>query len=339
MATDAALLVEVTRGPLVECVHRGAVAVARPDGSLMLALGEVRRPVFPRSAIKALQALPLIESGAADRYQLGEPEIALACASHSGSVAHATLASSVLARAGRRADDLGCGAHPPMGVAELEAFHRAGGVASALHNNCSGKHAGMVCLACHLGAPVGSYLDIDHPVQASILRVLEEVSGETIGRNQIGIDGCSAPNFALPLAALARAFARLGSGEGLAPERRAASQRILKSCWAAPEMVAGVGRLDTRLMAALPGKVFTKTGAEGVYCAALPELGLGIAIKAEDGAKRASEAILLAVLERLVPSVREIVPAVTELRNWRGRAVGEVRPSGSLVAALDRLGR
>jgi L-asparaginase II len=337
MTTDNPTLAVVTRGRLVECVHRGAIAIARPNGDLVMALGDVQRPVYPRSAIKAIQALPLIESGAADRFGFGASEIALACASHSGSSAHVTVAEHMLTRAGRSEHDLACGAHVPMGDAESEAFRASRTTASQLHNNCSGKHAGMVCLACHLGEPTEGYTDPRHPIQRRIHKLLEELSGATIGNDQVGVDGCSAPNFALPLAGLAQAFARFGTGEGLPPGRREAAARIARSCWAAPEMVAGQGRLDTRLMSARPGKVFTKTGAEGVYCAFVPELGFGIAIKADDGAKRASETMVSAVLGRLDPDVRSVAPEVTELRNWRGTHVGEIRPSPELLRALDRL--
>lgn len=331
------VLIELTRGKLVECVHTGAVAVARPNGELALSIGDVRRPVFPRSAVKAFQCLPLIESGTADRYGFGEREIALACASHSGTREHVALARAMLGRAGLDAASLGCGAHEPIGDGALRAFIREHETATALHNNCSGKHSGMVCTACHLGEPVAGYLATSHPVQQRIVRTLEEFTGCSIGPETTGIDGCSAPNFALPLAALAKAFACLVTGEGAAASRRAACERITRSCWAAPDMVAGPGRLDTVVMSKLPGRVFIKTGAEGFYCGALPELGLGIALKIDDGAKRASEATLLTVLDRLVPGVSAAAGATGKIKNWVGTEVGAIRPAADLLRATEQL--
>lgn len=331
------VLIELTRGALVETVHRGAVAIARPSGELTVGIGDVRRPIFPRSAIKALQCLPVIETGAADRYGFGAAEIALACASHSGTERHVAVAQGMLARAGRTAGDLGCGAHEPIGEAALRAMLLERGAATALHNNCSGKHAGMVCTACHLGEDVAGYLDPRHPVQRRIVATLEAFSGATIGPDMVGIDGCSAPNFALPLAALARAFACFGAMEGPGKAHWGAIERILAACWAEPEMVAGPGRVDTRVMGAMPRRIFIKTGAEGVYCGALPELGLGIALKIDDGAKRASEAVLLEVLERLVPGAKAAGGGARAITNWRGTAVGSLRPAADLARALDEL--
>jgi L-asparaginase II len=330
------VLVELTRGRLVESAHQGAIAVCDAGGALRLALGDVVRPVFPRSAIKAFQCLPLIESGAADRYGFADAEIALACASHSGTPAHVACAERMLAAAGLAEPDLGCGAHLPIREEDAAALIRAGRRPCQLHNNCSGKHAGMVATAAHMGEPVAGYLAPDHPVQRRIAAALAAMTGAPVGPDVIGVDGCSAPNWAVPLAGLATAFARLATGEGPARAHRAAAGRILRAAWAAPDMVAGPGRLDTVMMRALPGRVFMKTGAEGVYCGAIPAAGLGFAIKITDGAKRASELATHALLARLVPGAGE-VPFDRALTNWRGTRVGEVRIAQALAGALDRL--
>ena len=330
------VLVEVTRGGRVECVHRGAIAVARPGGVPLLAFGDVTRPVYPRSAIKAFQAVPLIETGALDRFGLADADLALAVASHSGTPAHVARAAAMLARAGLGEAALGCGAHEPTHEASARSLAARGDVPNALHNNCSGKHAGMVLTAAHLGEPVEGYLDVSHPVQVRIRSALASATGRDLAGEAPGIDGCSAPNWAVPLADLARAFARLGSGEELGERRAATFRRIMAAAWAAPEMVAGPGRLDTLALGVLRGRAFLKTGAEGVYCGALPAHGVGFALKLDDGARRASEAVVTALLARLLPEAAGL-GGDGLIRNWRGTVVGEIRVGGRLDAALDVL--
>jgi L-asparaginase II len=330
------VVIEVTRGGLVESLHTGAAAVARAGGGTVLELGDASRPVFPRSAIKPLQCLPLIETGAADRYGFGAAEIALASASHTGAERHVATAASMLARAGLNADALGCGAHIPSDDAAARALIRRSESPSALHNNCSGKHAGMLATAVHCGDPVAGYWRPDHPVQLRIRRTLEGLIGRRLGADVLAVDGCSAPNWAMPLADLARAFGQFATGEGAGAAHRAAADRIAKACWAEPELVAGPGRLDTEVMGRLPGEVLIKAGAEGVYCAALPRLGLGLALKIDDGAKRAAEMLVMYLIARLEPKAGQLVPS-TALKNWRGAVVGEMRAAPSLLSALDGL--
>lgn len=330
------ILIEVTRGPLVESWHRGAVAIAAPSGALALRLGDVERPVYPRSAVKALQALPLIESGAADHFGFGMPEIALACGSHAGTERHTHLAAAMLARAGLDQDDLGCGAHLPLGSSAASALVAVGELPSQLHNNCSGKHAGMLATAVHLGEPTAGYWDVSHPVQRRIHQALAEITGLPLGADVRGIDGCSVPNWAMPLSVLARAFAKLVTGEGMPAERRAAVARILDACWEQPDMVAGKSRADTVVMRALPRQVYMKTGAEGVYCGAFPELGLGFALKIDDGAKRAAAGAAMALVERVYPAARGLMP-VGAIKTWRGLEVGEVRSSPLFEDSLASL--
>jgi L-asparaginase II len=334
LAMSNPAVVEVLRGALVESRHCGAIAASDPGGRLAFALGDVERPVYPRSAIKALQALTLVESGAADRYGLEPQELALACASHSGEPEHVATATRMLARAGLEPSALKCGAHWPIHQPSGHALARAGGTATPLHNNCSGKHAGFLCAACAMDADRGSYFEPAHPVQREVKATLEALAGVAIGEDVCAVDGCSVPTWAMPLAALARAFARFGSGQGLAAARAKAAARLRAACTAHPWHVAGTGRFDTELMRAFGARVFVKTGAEGVHCAALPELGLGIAIKCDDGAGRAAEVMLAATLARLLPgdTDRAALAPFTQpvLRNWNGIAVGGLRPTAAI---------
>jgi L-asparaginase II len=332
------ILVELTRGGLVESRHAGAFVVTRANGEIVVGLGDIERRIYPRSAIKALQALPLLESGAAERYGLGDAEIALACASHSGTERHATTAAGMLARAGLLPAALGCGAHAPGDETAAFELRRAGLAPGQEHNNCSGKHAGMLVTAAHMGEPTEGYLGLDHPVQQRIARVLAEVTGVEASREWVGVDGCSAPNWAMPLRALATAFARLGTGEGLEPSRARAARRLMEACWAEPEMMSGPGRLDARVLAEHPGSIFLKTGAEGVYCGALPEKGFGFALKIDDGAPRASQSVVKALVDRLTPGSAG-VRNWADLTNWNGTVVGEIRGSGLLLRELYKLTR
>ena len=324
------VLVEVMRGAIVESRHRGTVAVVDDAGRTVLALGAVDHPVYPRSAVKALQALPLIESGAADRFGLGDDEIALACASHAGSPAHVAAATSMLAKAGREPQTLECGAHWPNGVEDARALAASGKSPSALHNNCSGKHAGFVCVACARGVDPTGYVRPEHPVQREIRTVFEEMTGRAIDARTCGTDGCSIPTYPMAPLALAAAFARFGTGAGLGAARARAAQRIRRAVAAHPLMVSGRGRFDTVVMSRLGERLFCKIGAEGMYCAAMPELGLGVAIKIDDGAARAAEAAMGAVARRFLALSAEDDAALAqvfapELRNWNGIRVGEVR--------------
>ncbi|MDX2288946.1 MAG: asparaginase [Hyphomicrobiaceae bacterium] len=330
------VLIEVTRGSLVESVHTGSIVLARPDGQHVLGLGDTTRTVFPRSAVKALQALPLIESGAAERFGLGEDAIALACASHTGTARHAALAAAMLARLGLKEDALGCGAHAPLGTSAARELWRSGSTPSQLHNNCSGKHAGMLAVAMHRGWPIEGYWLPDHPVQRLVHQIMRELTGLPLGQDVMGIDGCSVPNWAMPLGTLAQVFAKLVSGEVLPPGRAAAMRRIMDACWAEPELVAGRGRADSVVMAALPRRVFMKTGAEGVYCGGFPEFGLGFALKIDDGATRASAGAVMALIERVLPQARGLMHR-NEIRSWRGLPAGAIRTAASLDAALDGL--
>src|SRR3954468_20886828 len=329
------VLVEVLRGALIESRHRGAVAVVDAGGATVLALGDVARPVYPRSAVKALQALPLVESGAADKYGFGDKEIALACASHGGEPAHVEVASRMLARASLDSGALECGAHWPSHQPSTQALARSGAAPSAFHNNCSGKHAGFLCVACAAGVDHRGYVNAEHFVQREVRGALESLTGVGLSADQCGIDGCSIPTCAVPLDRLAHAFARFGTGQGLSPERAKAAARIRAACAAQPYFVAGMGRFCTEVMKAFGARVLVKTGAEGVFCGALPEQGLGIALKCDDGAARASEVATAATIARFLPMSEDERGAVGRflgpvLRNWNGIKVGGLRPAGGL---------
>jgi L-asparaginase II len=328
------ILVEVLRGSLVESRHRGAVAVADAAGATVLAVGDVTTPIFPRSAVKALQALPLVETGAADAYGFGDEELALACASHSGEPEHVAGVTRMLAKAGLDASALRCGAHWPMAQSAVAALARTG-EPSALHNNCSGKHAGFLCVACAKGTDHADYWRPQHPVQRELRAVLENLTGATLSDDRCAIDGCSVPTWAIPLQNLAHAFAKFGTGIGLAPERAHAAARLRAACAQKPWHVAGTGRFCTEIMQLLGARVFVKTGAEGVYCGALPEIGLGIAIKCDDGAGRAAQAVMAAFIARFLPlgdaEGAALAPLVRpKLRNWNGFEVGTLRVTEAL---------
>ena len=324
------VLVEVTRGNQVESRHRGAVVVVDESGSTVFSLGDTEASTFPRSACKAMQALPLVESGAADAYGFGNREIALACASHSGEPEHVALAESMLKAAGQGEPTLECGAHWSFQQSVLLDQARHIEKPNQLHNNCSGKHAGFICACCHSGHDPKGYVTFDHPLQAEIRDVMGGLTGATLDRDSAGVDGCSIPTYAMPLRALAHGFARMASGTGLGPERARASKRIMEACMAEPFYVAGTGRTCTKLMEVAPGRIFVKTGAEGVFCAAIPERGLGIAVKCDDGTARAADSIVAGILARFFDgNVQAKLDAIANhtMRNWNGIAVGDVRVS------------
>jgi L-asparaginase II len=321
------ILVDVLRGPLIESRHRGAVAVVDADGAPVLFVGDAAAAIFPRSAIKALQALPLVESGAADRFGFGDEELALACSSHGGEAAHVDGVERMLGKIGLDVSALRCGAHWPLYQPAAFALAKTG-VPSALHNNCSGKHAGFLCLACAMGVAHEDYWRPEHPVQQKVHAVLEDLTGVALDCR--AVDGCSVPTWAIPLKNLAHAFAKFGSSHGLSGRRAQAAARLRAACARYPWYVAGTGRFCTEIMKLFGARALVKTGAEGVFCGALPDQGLGVAVKCDDGAGRAAEAIMAAIIARFLPLQaseraelsRFVRPVV---RNWNGIEVGEVR--------------
>ena len=326
------VLVEVTRGPLVESIHRGAVAVCDAQGLLRMSVGDIDRPTFSRSALKPIQAVPLIESGAAEKFALSDEEIALACASHSGEPQHTTRIAAWQARIGCSVADLACGPHRPLHEPTATAMIRSGERWTPLHNNCSGKHTGFMTLARGLGVPVEGYQQVDHPVQRLVEATLTELAGIS-GPLPWGVDGCTVPNFALSLAGLARAMAALADTRDLTPSRADACKRVIASMKSHPELVAGTGRPCTQLMQQVPG-IAVKTGAEGVYIAILQDLGFGVALKIDNGAGRAAETLIASVLIAL-GAVRDegaaYALAHAPVLNTRNVQVGERRVVANLL--------
>lgn len=333
------VLITLTRGALTESLHRGSLCIAGPGGDGVVALGDIDQKVYPRSAIKVLQALPLVESGAADAAGFTDRELALACASHSGEIVHAETVRAMLARSGLTESALACGSHWPMNEDASHALAASGGRPSALHNNCSGKHAGMLALAQHLKATPEGYECVDHPVQQCVRRAIEEMTGEAATPEVCAIDGCSVPTWAMPLKGLAGAFAKLATLSGMGEERIKAARRLMHACASEPLMVEGTGRFGTGVMERFGDKAFVKGGAEGIYCAAFPHRGLGLALKIDDGARRGAEAVAAHVIAAIFPrEIREISDLYeTRLTNWRGLHVGDILPSDQLEQALKAL--
>jgi L-asparaginase II len=303
-------------------------------GRVVFGLGDIAEAIYPRSAIKALLALPLVETGAADRLGLTDGELALACSSHSGEPIHTETAAAMLAKAGRDVSCLECGTHWPMRDVAIRALAAAGLEPNALHNNCSGKHSGFVCLACDQGQDPTGYIQPDHPTMQMVTAAVAETTGARLDESNRATDGCSIPTYAIPLQSLALAFARFGTGVGFTPDRARAAARLRAAVNANPLLVAGTGRFDTRLMTALGDRVFSKTGAEGVFCVALPELGLGIAVKCDDGAGRAAEVVTAALIARFLKpdNVEFSRLQQPDLINWNGINVGQIRAAAALAS-------
>lgn len=299
--TDPVCLVEVTRGPLVESRHFGHAVVADRRGAVVAAWGDANAVVYPRSAIKALQALAIVESGAADRFAVSPEELAVAMASHHSERRHHRVVAAWLDRLGLPVSALGCGARRPLSLSVWADHLEAGTVYDATFDQCSGKHTGMLATALALGAPTAGYLDPAHPVQQRILGILERMTQQDLGTAPLGIDGCGAPTWAMPLGGLAIGMANLADPADQ-PDARAAACTRLKAAWAAhPDMIGGTDSIDSRLADATGGRVLTKGGAEGVSLACLPDQGLGVALKLTDGdaGKRAAPVAMAQILRGL----------------------------------------
>lgn len=341
-------LFETTRGDTIESVHYGALTVVDPQGNLIASYGDPETVTFLRSSAKPFQALPFIEAEGHTHYNMSQKEIALICASHSGTDDHAETAAKIQARAGFREEDLRCGVHPPMHKPTAERMLCDGEPLTSNRHNCSGKHTGMLAFAMMNGEPLESYLEHDHPVQQRILAAMSEMCGLPVEEIYLGTDGCSAPNFAIPLYNSALGWARLAGPDGLPETRKNACHTIIDAMIAHPEMVAGPERLDTDLMRAAHGKLAAKAGAEGYQGVAVlpgamgsgsPALGIAIKISDGDGFKRASAAVTLEVLRQLgVLTAEELenlqhYGPVRKIQNWRKLDVGEMHPVFHLKVA------
>jgi L-asparaginase II len=329
------LLVEVTRGGSIESRHFGSAVVADRSG-VRWSVGDADAVVFPRSAVKPVQALQLLESGAAERWGVTDAEVALACASHSGEPMHVDLARSWLTRLGLPVEALGCGAHWPFSEAAQRGMAVRGETPCDLHNNCSGKHVGFLCVAQTLGDPLEGYVEREHPIQQRWLEALAELAEVDLDASLAGVDGCAIPSQPLPLSALARVFAKFANPGQFSPARRAAVERMGRAIAANPLLIAGTGRGCSRIIAATHGRVLVKTGAEGGYVAWIPEAGIGVGLKIADGTTRASEIAIVGVIRKALGAGHELSArlaplAQTELYTSPGKFAGVVRPAEALA--------
>lgn len=325
-------MVEIHRGPVIESWHAGHAVICDTSGQIVEAWGDPEAVILPRSSAKMIQALPLVASGAARAAGLGANRLALSCASHEGAPLHAKLVGEWLAERGLREDDLLCGPQPSRDKELRFEMIREGRKPGRILNNCSGKHSGFLTLTQHLKAGP-DYVDPAHPVQVACREAFEEVTGET--SPGFGIDGCSAPNFATSMTGMARAMAFFAGAAGRGDAQSKAAARLVEAMIAHPDLVAGEGRACTLLMRAASEPVAIKTGAEGYFIAILLGRGLGVAVKIADGATRAAECVIAALLVRLGvleaghPDVaRFLNPAI---RNWDGLVTGEIRPVAGLA--------
>ncbi|MEP6590180.1 MAG: asparaginase [Gemmatimonadota bacterium] len=325
--------VVVERGSLVESVHRLSVAVSRPDGTLVAHAGDPSLRTYWRSAAKPFQLLPLVEGGGIERFGLDREMLALACGSHNAEPIHRDVGARWLRALGLTEQDLACGGHPSLWPALANRMIHDDVVATPLWSNCSGKHSALLALAVLHGWPTEGYEVSSHPVQHRVAESIATWSGVAAESLQWGVDGCTAAAVALPLAAMARAYARLGTAES------PALALVRDAMMAAPALVAGTDRLDTAVMSAWPERVVAKIGAEGVYSAALPELGLGVALKVEDGEMKSAEIALVAVLDavtaRLGGAREWTAPSLDRwrtpsIRNTRGESTGRFATAGEL---------
>jgi L-asparaginase II len=335
--------VEVTRGGITESRHRGHIVAVEPDGTIAAFLGAPETVTYLRSSAKPHQAIPLLASGAADRFGFNEREIALACASHSGEPIHTEVAAAMLKKIGLGPEALKCGVHEPFSPDVARQLRERGEAPNVLQNNCSGKHAGMLALALHLGAPTETYDEPTNPVQLAIGKTVAQFSGVPIEDIAVGTDGCGVPVFGITVKAMALMYARLVSTPAdYDAQTKKACSRIVSAMTTHPELIGGTAdRLDTEIMRAAPGRLVSKVGAEGVYtvgilpCAEWPR-GLGLALKIEDGDDhRARPTVVIESLRQLGILKNESLEAVARyaffpVRNRRGDVVGEVTPEFKL---------
>ncbi len=329
---NSEILANVIRGETVESIHRGHLIVLDGNGETVVSRGDPSTVTYFRSSAKAFQAIPFLTSGAADAFGFTEEEIALTVASHSGERRHVEIAAGMLAKTGLAESDLRCGAHRPFDEAESHRMLAAGEEPTQLHNNCSGKHASMLAFAKHIGADIATYDSPDNRIQQRILRCVSDFTEVPIDQIAIGTDGCAAPNFALPVTAMAKSFVNLLSPTRFPEPTRRACSSIVSAMLKYPELIGGSTRLDTMLMQAAPNKFISKVGADGVWlCGVLPSekwpTGLGIALKIEDGDDYLSRpAVTVAVLRNLgvllVDDLQQLSPM--PVKNRRGDQVGRV---------------
>ncbi len=336
-------LVEVRRGGITESRHRGHVVAIEPDGNIVASLGAPHNVTFLRSSAKPFQALPLLTTGAAERFGFTDEEVALACASHNGEPIHTKIAASMLEKIGLGPEALKCGIHEPYSAETAGVLRARNELPNVLHNNCSGKHAGMLAVALQLGASIDDYETPENPVQIAIAQAVSQFTDVSVEDLAVGVDGCAAPIFGVSIRAMALAYVRLVSPPpDFDKATRAACERIVRVMTAFPELIGGTSeRLDTEIMRAARGRVVSKVGAEGVYTAGILPCeqwpnGLGLALKIEDGDdKRARPTVVVESLRQLGVLRDESLEAVSRyaffpVQNRRGDVVGEIRAAFEL---------
>ncbi|VAX06346.1 Hypothetical protein of L-Asparaginase type 2-like superfamily [hydrothermal vent metagenome] len=328
------LLVEVTRNGIIESRHFGAAVVSDYKGDVVKSWGDIESLVFPRSALKPMLAIHLVESGASEQYSLSDAELSLACSSHQGEPMHQELVASWLNRLGLTEDHLACGAVLPEHTESAHQLLASGQHGCRIHHNCSGKHTGFLTTALHLDMPLDNYHQVEHPLQQLSLDILSDLADIDLKQYPMGIDGCGLPAPTMPLLQLGLATARFAKPVDLSDNRAQGIYRLHKAIINEPLYIAGHGSVVSELNEATHGAVLAKTGAEGIVTAALPERGLGIALKIVDGSERARSVALLAILEHLGALSDDdkhklqahISPTIV---NSRGLAVGKIRPAVS----------
>ena len=330
--SQAENMVYVQRGLLTESIHTGHMAAVDYRGDLIASVGNPQFVTFARSTAKLLQAIPLLETGAASSLGLNQADIAVTCASHSGEAAHTKQVQSLLSKAGLSSSLLQCGIHPPFDQLSAEKVRQSGEDFTAVHNNCSGKHGGMLVLAHYLHASLENYMDPNHPVQKAMLKVISEMTEMPIEDIHLGTDGCGVPVFGLPIAKLALGYSKLGHGESMSAQRSEACTTIISALRKHPYLLAGRNRFDTRLIEVTGGRIIGKMGAEGVFTLAIPEEKTAMVIKIQDGSERA---LYPAVVEALSQMNMLTADELQELRtfhhpitrNWKGDQVGSLLPA------------
>jgi len=328
-------LVAAKRGNHVETVHRGTIAVCTPDGRVIVGAGDVEQRTYPRSSAKPFQAMALITTGAAESLGLSERDIAIACASHGGEPEHVEAVQGLLANAGLAPDRLRCGIHAPMDAAAARRLSEAGVAPTVLHNNCSGKHAGMLAACKVMGWPLDSYLELSHPLQQLNLETVAAFCGLESGQIDLGTDGCGVPTFYLPIRGIATAFARLATGQGVSNELAEAARRIREAMMAHPFLIAGTRRFDTELMSATSGRIVSKGGAQGCQGIGLVSEGIGLGMKISDGSSVPVGMAAVLVLKSVANLNDNAWSALdryerADLKNHAGTVVGSLEPVFSI---------
>ncbi len=330
------VLVQVTRGDLVECVHRGSVAVVDVHGRIVFHVGDPWLITYMRSACKPIQAMGLFLSGAAESFGLSDAEIAVTCGSHSGQMEHVEAVRDLLAKAQVPEQELNCGIHAPIDKPTRLALYQRGGDPSEVHCNCSGKHAGMLAICAQMGWGRSGYRFLEHPLQQWLLKQVGVVSDMATEAIHTAPDGCGVTVHGMPISHMAFAFARLASGTGLSEDYRQAAARVVSAMHAHPLLVAGTGRMCTRLNGLPGGRFVAKSGADGVYCIGAVEAGLGIAVKSAEGNGRIAGMVGLEVLNQLGLLTEADQDTLAdslrpENRNLVNDIVGQFTPVFSLV--------